>query len=406
MAYDYDAIIVGGGIGGAALARSLAEKGVQVLVLERERVFHDRVRGEYMHPWGVTELKALGLYELLKQTCGHEVRFRMSQIFGTPPATPRDMVATSPHQVGSLHFYHPEMQEVLLTAAAQAGAVVQRGATVTEAIPGSIPSVRMQQDGKEYFYQSRLVIGADGRTSASRKWGNFTVQHDPPRMIIAGVLLNGLSAPDNSLYVFPNPLRSEYAFQVPLGGTRFRCYAGFYQQEGRKRLNGSKAMAHFLESSISAGTPREWFSTIEMAGPLASFDCAEIWVEHPYQTGIALLGDAAATSDPSFGCGLSLVARDVRVLANLLIAETDWEAAAHAYASEHDQYFDSLHRLLNWQIKLLYEPGEAAAERRGRAFARIAEDPRRAPDIAGLGPEAPSDAAASENLFGEPLIHS
>jgi 2-polyprenyl-6-methoxyphenol hydroxylase-like FAD-dependent oxidoreductase len=404
MAYDYDVITVGGGIGGSSLAKMLAEKGLRVLVLERERVFQDRVRGEYMHPWGVTEMKTLGLYELLKQACAHEVRFRISQIFGAPPASPRDMVLTSPHQVGSLHFYHPEMQEALLTAAATAGAFVHRRATVIEALPGPNPSVRVQEGNEEHLYRSRLVVGADGRTSACRKWGNFSVHRDPQRMIITGVLVTGFSAPDNSLYVFPNPLRSEYAFQVPLGDTRFRCYAGFYRQEGRQRLNGSKAMPDFVKVSISAGTPREWFTNAELAGPLASFDCAEMWVEHPYQAGIVLVGDAAAISDPSFGCGLSLTARDARVLGQILLAETNWDSAADAYADEHDRYFSSLHRLLAWQTELLYEPGREAAERRARAFARIAEDPRRAPDIAGLGPEAPSNDAAYQNLFGEPAI--
>ncbi len=119
MAHDYDLITVGGGLGGAAIGKALAEKGVRVLVLEREMTFRDRVRGELMHPWGVAEARTLGLYELLKQTCGNEVRFRVNQIIGLPPATPRDLVATTPHQVGSLHFYHPEMQEVLLAAAAR-----------------------------------------------------------------------------------------------------------------------------------------------------------------------------------------------------------------------------------------------------------------------------------------------
>jgi 2-polyprenyl-6-methoxyphenol hydroxylase-like FAD-dependent oxidoreductase len=71
MAYDYDIIIIGGGLGGAALGKTLAEKGVRALVLERETAFRDRLRGEYMHPWGVAEARALGLYELLKQTCGY-----------------------------------------------------------------------------------------------------------------------------------------------------------------------------------------------------------------------------------------------------------------------------------------------------------------------------------------------
>jgi len=43
-----DVVIVGGGLAGSALALSLVSHGVRVLVLERELVFRDRVRGEGM----------------------------------------------------------------------------------------------------------------------------------------------------------------------------------------------------------------------------------------------------------------------------------------------------------------------------------------------------------------------
>jgi 2-polyprenyl-6-methoxyphenol hydroxylase-like FAD-dependent oxidoreductase len=220
-------------------------------------------------------------------------------------------------------------------------------------------------------------------------------------MVITGVLLDGLTAPEDANNTFANPERSQFAFLVPLGRTRFRCYAGFYQQAGRHRLSGGKAVAEFVAASVATGAPAKWFTNAQVAGPLASFDCADTWVAHPYQAGVALVGEAAAASDPTYGCGLSLVLRDVRVLSNLLLAEGDWDAAAHAYAAEHDRYFGSIHRQLDWMTRLLYEPGMAAAVRRARAFARLAEDPGRGPDIAGLGPESPSDEAAYRNLFGE-----
>jgi flavin-dependent dehydrogenase len=43
--YQYDIITVGGGLGGATLAKAMVENGARVLVLERERQFKDRVRG-------------------------------------------------------------------------------------------------------------------------------------------------------------------------------------------------------------------------------------------------------------------------------------------------------------------------------------------------------------------------
>jgi len=82
LKYDYDVITVGGGLGGAALAKMLAENGLRVLVTEREVEFKDRIRGETMAPWGVAEAQNLGLYGRLRETCAHEQPF--IHIIGTP----------------------------------------------------------------------------------------------------------------------------------------------------------------------------------------------------------------------------------------------------------------------------------------------------------------------------------
>ena len=51
----------------------MAEHGARVLVLERERRFKDRVRGEATWPWGVAELKELGVYQVLIDTCARQI---------------------------------------------------------------------------------------------------------------------------------------------------------------------------------------------------------------------------------------------------------------------------------------------------------------------------------------------
>ena len=73
------------------------------------------------------------------------------------------------------------------------------------------------------------------------------------------------------------------------------------------------------------------------AGILATFDGADTWVDHPYHNGITLMGDAAASSDPTWGQGLSLTVRDARVVRDQLVADNDWDAAGHAYAAAHDR---------------------------------------------------------------------
>src|SRR5215470_8179289 len=72
-----DVAIVGGGIAGASLAIVLARAGRQVLVLERQREYRDRVRGEYMANWGVIEARELGLEEILHSVDPATARFRV-----------------------------------------------------------------------------------------------------------------------------------------------------------------------------------------------------------------------------------------------------------------------------------------------------------------------------------------
>jgi 2-polyprenyl-6-methoxyphenol hydroxylase-like FAD-dependent oxidoreductase len=70
---NYDVVTIGGGIAAASLAKAMAEHGAAVLILEKEQRFKDRVRGEGVVPWGVAEACELGIFELLRAACGHDV---------------------------------------------------------------------------------------------------------------------------------------------------------------------------------------------------------------------------------------------------------------------------------------------------------------------------------------------
>jgi choline dehydrogenase-like flavoprotein len=66
-----DVVIVGGGIGGSALATVLAREGIAAAIIEKSTVHVDQVRGEWIAPWGVAETQRLGLYDLLLEAGGH-----------------------------------------------------------------------------------------------------------------------------------------------------------------------------------------------------------------------------------------------------------------------------------------------------------------------------------------------
>src|ERR1700680_3761552 len=66
-----DVVIVGAGIAGSALAISLAGSGHNVTLLEKSTVHVDRVRGEFIVPWGVAEAKTRGILDVLESAGGN-----------------------------------------------------------------------------------------------------------------------------------------------------------------------------------------------------------------------------------------------------------------------------------------------------------------------------------------------
>jgi flavin-dependent dehydrogenase len=67
------------------------------------------------------------------------------------------------------------------------------------------------------------------------------------------------------------------------------------------RLQGMSDAGRFIDECVRTGIPQEFFKGARLREPLASFDMTETWVEHPYRDGLALIGDAAGSTDPSWG---------------------------------------------------------------------------------------------------------
>ena len=151
----YDIVTVGGGIAASSLALAMAREGVRVLVLEREQEFKDRVRGEALVPWGVGEAQKLGIYDLLKQACGHEQPW-FDVFLGPHQLMHRDWTVKTAQRAPVCSFYHPKMQEVMITAAGEAGAEVRRGATVSGLEPDPPSIVKFQQAGQLHEIRARL----------------------------------------------------------------------------------------------------------------------------------------------------------------------------------------------------------------------------------------------------------
>ena len=290
----------------------------------------------------------------------------------------------------------------MLTHAAATGAEVLRGATVQRILPGSKPKVIIEAAGQPAEFEARLVVLCAGRNPALRAELGFKVQRGSIPLLLSGVWLSNLSTEvDHSVAYIANDLATgAVAALFPQPGDRARAYFGFHPQ-ACVRLQGNGDFARFQKMFTATAGKAIPFGDAKPAGPLASFECADVWVEHPYRDGVALAGDAASSNDPSWGQGLALAFRDARVLSDELLTGADWDAAAHRYAQRHDADYGVVRKVSGWFYDVFQRLGPEADARRARALPLIAQDPTRVPDVLFSGPEFPLDASSRARFFGE-----
>jgi len=355
-----DVIVVGGGLAVSTPSTVLARQGRSVLVLERETKFKDRVRAMTEH---------------------------------------RPLPETTPTREGCLHMYHPDLQETLVATSVKAGAQVKRGAMVQGiAEKDGQWTVTFVEDGQSRAATTPLVVGADGRVSQVRDWGGFAVKRDPQHLRIAGTIVQGTKVPDEGAHLCMGP--GIATFVAPLGHGRARMYFVYIGAMGDRKMSGKDKIPEFLAACRATGAPGEWFDGVEVMGPLAEFEGADQWVPSPSKPGLALIGDAAAATDRSWGCGLSKTLVDVENLSARLGETTDWNAGLQRYAAEPNDYYGNLHNILSWMTELVWS-GPAADERRSRVFPRLQADPTGFPDPTGQGPFGPCDEQARRLVLGE-----
>lgn len=379
MAVNYDLVIVGGGIGGSALATVMAVAGRSVLLLEQSQVYEDRVRGEWIAPWGVAEVHRLGLYDLLMAAGGHHITQHINYDETLAPEEAEASILPlgifKEGVPGPLCLRHPVHCQTLFDAAAAAGATALRGVRVTDIAAGDAPRVVYEHDGEVREARARLIVGADGRMSQVRKAVGLKLEQDPPHHWFAGLLVEGVEgwSPD----VQAIGTEGDFGFLAfPQGEGRVRIYGG-YALDQTKRFSGPEGPRRFLDAFAMQCSPANRHIVAgRPAGPLFSYVNADSWMDEPYAPGVVLVGDAAGWNDPIIGLGLSITYRDVRIVSDLLKASEDWaELSFASYGEERRERMRRLRFTAKIQATLDMEFGTEAQDRRRRHFARAAEDP-------------------------------
>ena len=337
-----DVVVVGGGIAGSAIAAQLARHGIEVLVLERQTEFKDRVRGEAMAPWGVVEMRALGLEDVLVAAGGSFSPTIIGYDEVVDPAVAEASAAPLAIFVegvpGFFNCGHPQACEALIRHAAASGALVRRGIGDVTLGAGESPTVTFDADGATETVRCRIVVGADGRQSTVRRALGIDLQEVESKAILGGLLVDGVdAAPTGDAIVIGNA--GEVHFLVfPRRGGVARLYLARSRDDDHATRGSDKA-DRFLEPFRRGAFPgSEAFGNASPAGPCAWFPGSDAWTDHPMAMGAVLVGDAAGWSDPIIGQGLSVALRDARSVAEVLVDSDDWRPHAfRGYVQERNE---------------------------------------------------------------------
>lgn len=376
---DYDLIVVGGGIGGSALASVMARAGKSVLLLEKSTVYEDKVRGEWISPWGVTETKRIGLYDVLREAGGHHLASHVTYDETRDPAEAEanalPLGIFAPDVPGPLCIRHPVHCQTLFDTAAAAGAHARRGANVTAIEFGASPSVTYVHGGVQHVARAPLVIGAEGRQSAVRRAAGMTLHQERPHHWFAGLLVDDVAGWDETRQAIGT--EDDFGFLAfPQGNGRVRVYGGWDLTE-KTRFAGTQGAARFLEAfRMKSAPPNEAIAGGTPAGPLFAYynNCSA--VERPYAPGTVLIGDAAGWNDPIIGLGLSITYRDVRMVSDVLKETAPGSTPDfRPYAEERAERMRRLRIASELQATLDMEFGEEARARRRRYREAAATDP-------------------------------
>jgi 2-polyprenyl-6-methoxyphenol hydroxylase-like FAD-dependent oxidoreductase len=364
----WDLIVAGGGIGGSALASVMARKGKAVLLLEQTSVFEDRVRGEWISPWGVAETKRVGLYDCLISAGGHHLTRHVTYDEGVAPETaemhamPLGMFLDG--VPGPLCIGHPHHCQTLFDEAKRAGVQTVRPAQVTRVTLGARPSVTYVAGGSEHIAEGDLIVGAEGRVSGVRTTAGITLHQDTPHHWFAGLLVDGVSGWDEDLQAVGT--EENFGFLAfPQGHGRVRVYGGYALAE-KNRFAGADGARRFLDAFSMRSSPKN-ARLVEgrPAGPLFSFINSDTWTDVPFADGMVLVGDAAGWNDPLIGLGLSITYRDVRIVSDILSATpAGAKPDFRPFAEERAERLRRLRFVAKLNSALEMEFGEAAARRR------------------------------------------
>jgi digeranylgeranylglycerophospholipid reductase len=294
MKDSYDVLVIGAGPAGSTAARTAAEKGLDVLLIEKRQEIGDPVRCAE----GVSK-------EYLKKHVEIDKRWICADLTGSriyaPDGTKIEM---SEEIAGGEVGYVLERKvfdRALAELAAKAGAEVRVKTRATGLIieEDFVKGARLMHLGKEYDVRAKIVIGADGVESKVGRWAGIDTSLKPidietcVQYLIAGADINQEYC---EFYIGNEIAPGGYVWIFPKGEGKANVGIGVLGSKlGKFKPRPIDYLNNFLEKRFpDAKIVEMFFGGVPVSGS----------IERTSTNGLMLIGDAARQSDPITGGGI------------------------------------------------------------------------------------------------------
>lgn len=306
---ERDVIIVGAGPAGAATATMLAQKGYDVLMLDRHDFPRDKACGDGI-PAGAIEIMArLGMQKKINKAVERGEFYRIDHVRILSPRGNMLRAPLNDGKEGGKSYVAPRLyfDAVLQEHAVDSGAEFERG-TVKEPLieDGKVVGVNAQLNGHVKPLRSKMVVGADGVTSAiARNLRPPKKQHvDLHRAVALRAYISDMEEIEREVefYLYDEILPG-YAWIFPAGNGKLNVGLGMRLDVFRKGDHNLKVMLKdFLELPQIKGRLKRGGEVSDVKIWQLNFG-SQKKLRHAYD-GALLVGDAAGFINPLTGGGI------------------------------------------------------------------------------------------------------
>ena len=339
----FDVVVVGAGLAGCTAATLFARRGLSVGLLEahRDPAHYKRACTHFIQPTAWPVISRLGLADAIIDAGGRPNRLSIWTRWGwldfptgSGPAGERGVNVRRSILDPLLRSRTAAEPNVTLLAGARVSDVIVRAGRVTGVRTG---------DGHEVF--GRLVVGADGRASRVAERAGVPSIDRPHGRFVYFAPFTGVRLPDEASRMWL--LEPDVAYAFPNGEVTVLSV-----MPARDRLPAFRndPSGNFFRSlqRLPDGPDLTGADQVGDLSGVLNYACVS---RRPAATGLALVGDAALTSDYLWGTGCSFAFHSaawlVDATAPALSRADDPDPSLRRYASLHRRSLAGHHRVMS-----------------------------------------------------------